>query len=114
MLITVTLGPLRGCTSVRQRHAQTWWSFCLQILHRVGGQRTGEEAQASLFKGLQGETRCIQSSKMSQQSCDDKYRTNEPFQESKEAYFVALFRKAKATIDGTETIDSTAADSHNQ
>lgn len=34
--------------------------------------------------------------------------------ESKEAYFVALFRKAKATIDGTETIDSTAADSHNQ
>lgn len=51
---------------------------------------------------------------MSQQSCDDKYRTNEPFQESKEAYFVALFRKAKATIDGTETIDSTAADSHNQ
>ncbi|KAK1249027.1 hypothetical protein MKX07_002543 [Trichoderma sp. CBMAI-0711] len=34
--------------------------------------------------------------------------------ESKEAYFVALFRKAKATIDDPATIDSTATDSHDQ
>ncbi|KAH0491486.1 hypothetical protein TgHK011_002916 [Trichoderma gracile] len=34
--------------------------------------------------------------------------------ESKEAYFVALFRKAKATIDGPATTESTATDSRDQ
>lgn len=93
------LGSVFCSTPVRIRYIKKWWALRLQVLPGHRRQSIGDTSEGTFRQSAQGETRIFTQGKVAGcligGTCAERF-----YQESKEAFFVALRRKPDAKSEG--------------